>query len=367
MGRIDPRGQSLNVLAVAGDAGGARALLPVIESLLSRPDVAVECRAYAAASAIWDAAGLQAVAAATLWSSHFDRLLVGTSYGGERWELDYIKQASKRGVMSLAVVDSWVNYRERFESSVRELVLPDVITAIDASSRDAMVAAGLPFDRIVITGQPALDELMALRQVSPFEVRSKVRLLAGSTAGELILVYVSQPLSQFMSRERLGYDEHEVLHDLVAASENVMVNRSCRGAFLIKLHPREQGLSQPPRSSSRLAIEMVEDADLSRHELVIGADLVLGMNSMLLMEALLLRKGVISYQPGLRIADSLPANNLGWSRAVYRRRDLVSALDEELFHPAVLEERSRRLAAIEPPRGATERVVRLLVAGNNHA
>ena len=102
------------MLAVAGDAGGARALGPVIRALRGRPGVAVEARAYGAAVEVWRSEGLEAQPIASDDPTGFDRVLLGTSFLRERWELRTLRRARKSGIESLVVVDFWSQYRERF-------------------------------------------------------------------------------------------------------------------------------------------------------------------------------------------------------------------------------------------------------------
>jgi hypothetical protein len=192
--------------------------------------------------------------------------------------------------------------------------------------------------------------------------REKVRQRTGG-GGERTVLYVSQPLSELFGRETLGFLESDVLAGITSSLAEVADRRRCSLSLLVKRHPREAGtpLSLPASPSSHLAIGAIPDDDhTDRHEWVVGCDLVVGMSSILLMEAALLRRPVVSFQPGLRMADTLPSNAMGWSRAVYDSAELSGVLEAEMFDPQTQDERERRLAAIELPSGATGRVITLL-------
>ena len=355
----------MNILALAGDAGGARALIPVIRRLRSMPEVTEACRAYAVATQIWEAAGLAPADVAPVALSGVERVILGTSIADEPWELRYIQRARAASVPTVSVMESWVHYRERFTDSQGTFILPEKIAVMDERARGEMVGAGFPAECLVVTGQPAFDALAPYREPA-VQQRSRDRLQRWDhgLARPLYLLYVSQPLSQLAANRGLGYHEADVLPMVIDALECVLERRAVSAVLLVKLHPRETSAAAPrPRSGSRrLAVTVVPDGEMERLELAAGSDLVIGMNSILLMEACLLKRPVVSFQPNLQVDDVLPSNRHGWSRAVYRQDELERALEEELFDAGAREARRRTLEAIQPPEGATERVAELLMA-----
>jgi predicted glycosyltransferase len=76
--------------------------------------------------------------------------------------------------------------------------------------------------------------------------------------------------------------------------------------------------------------------------LCVGADATIGMSSMLLHEAALLGMPVVSHQPGLRLADHLGANHLGWTSRVDAPADLAKVLAVLLDEPGTMDEADRR-------------------------
>jgi len=352
----------MKVLAVAGDAGGARAIAPAIRALGHRSGYTVECRAYAAATDIWTRAGFDPRAIEPMEDFSFDRVLLGTSMGKEQWELEVIRKAARCKVRSISMLDLGVHCRERFTAPDGAFVLPDVIAVIDEQVRQAMIALGFPPERLAVTGHPGFDELAGChRPETVREAALRLRLLAGCPDDELCLLYASQPLSQLVALQELGFDENGVLDAVVAILGRVLERRSRRATLLVKLHPREakRNFSLPAYHTPRLSLKTAAD-EMEPWEMALGSDLVIGMNSMLLMEACLLGKAVVSYQPGLRITDPLPCNRQGWSRAVYRRSDLEGALDAELFDAQTRAMRREILAGVAFSGGATERLVELL-------
>ena len=353
----------MNVLAVAGDAGGANAVAPVIRQLLEMAGVTVTCRAYAAAAHLWDTAGFnpQPVRQPDLGSC--DRLLLGTSVNQDQWELQFILEAKARRIPSLCVLDAWINYRERFLFGDGRTVLPEVIAVMDEYACHAMLNEGFPSECLRVTGQPAFDDLAPFDHPEAVErARNEVNHLVGIRDHELRILYVSQPLSQLWSKEVLGFHEREVLVDIVQALERVLQSHAVKASLLVKLHPRDsrESVLIPKCQSSYLRIAVIENNCLDPRHLVLGSDFVCGMNSTLLMEACLLKKPVISYQPNLQISDPLPTNLNGWSCAVRERATLESALEAELFDQKSKTFRQGLLKHMRISGGAAARIVKLL-------
>ena len=354
----------MRVLALAGDAGGARALLPVIRRLQRAPAVSVACRAYAAAQVIWQDAGLAPGPVEPVSLDGVQRVLLGTSEQPQPWELKYIAQAEQQDVQTLSVLDHWQHYRERFTDG-EALILPTLISVMDERAKTEMLAAGFPEERLAVTGQPALDEVDAYRG-SAQRVRAQHALAqrVGADAGERLIVFASQPLSMLQRAQQIGFHERDVLAQLVDALGRVLDRHGARAVLIVKPHPREAGQTMwlPLSSSPRLRLAVMDGPFASPLPLVAGCDLVTGMHSLLLLEACLLGRPVVSYQPGLKIADPLRSNEWGWSRAVTQPEALERALEEELFDAEARQRRQHVLDAIHLPGGAAERVAELVMS-----
>ncbi len=378
----------MKVLALAGDAGGARALSPVLRRLAAQPDISLHVQAYAAAVEVWRREGWPVVPVDDSAVSSCDRLFLGTSWQPEQWELEAIAAARQASVRSVSVLDSWVNYRVRFVDRRGEFVLPNAIAVMDESARTEMLAEGFPSERLAVTGHPGFDELerfhsaeaqaaarerisRALRipltpSLSPSGGEGARRAGEGVSGGPSVsslpplFLFASQPISQMADGASWGFDEHQVLADLIAALDATLRAHGQKAVLLVKRHPRETGELVLPNAAS-LDIHVVDDLLGDYRELVAASDFVLGMNSNLLLEACLLGKSVVSYQPGLLRPDPLPSNRLGWSRAVTARDALAPALAEEIFDDSRRRSREELLRSLPRPSGAAERVMRLLL------
>jgi hypothetical protein len=291
-------------------------------------------------------------------------LLTATSDNGVNLEKPFIGAARRLGIPSLAVLDHWMNYRLRFANEKGELVyLPDRIAVMDQQARQEMIAEGLDAARLIVTGQPALDELASLGPAIKREQRKAVRRMLGVEEDERMVLFASEPISTMCGTEPSqplypGYTEHSVLRALASALERVARRKDEKLVLVVRPHPLDKPGSL--EVSTDRPLRLVIDSRGKGRDVVLAAELVVGMTTMLLVEACLLGCIVISIQPGLRLADALPTNRSGVSRAVYRDEDIEPALVSLLFDEKARAMAAARTAQIQVEPGAAQRIVRLL-------
>jgi hypothetical protein len=204
--------------------------------------------------------------------------------------------AAARGVPSAAVIDQWQNYALRFSgnsSHERLAYLPDAIFLMDEVAFEEAVADGVPANRLRITGQPALDALVA--DGRPLARVKALRSGLAIDPAALVVVFVAESLARDFGAS-LGYDEYSVLRfviDLLIES----VSAASRPIHLIvKLHPQNRRdafdhlLHEMPFPTS------IVGAEMDTLTVVGGADLVVGMSSIVLVHALLLRRPTVSLE-----------------------------------------------------------------------
>jgi len=357
-----------HIVAVAGDPGGGRALAPVLHLLKAERKCTLSAFAYRESLSIWrneEIACVPLVASDNpeqwLEQQPISLLVTATSCNGEDWEKTFQQAVLRLGVPSLALLDFWSNYPCRFMDDSGNMQVPDRIAVMDDNAAEQMASMGIDRSRLVVTGQPAFDVLPAVRAAFSDGRREELRRrLAGD--GRLV-VFVSQPLSS-LYRDitgnpcHLGYDEDAVLEQLcdslAGLSDGGPIN------LCILLHPREPAhrFSDKARSDLKgVTIKVLKD--VSPHEAVMSADLVVGMTSMLLVEACLLGCPVVSLQPGLKGDDPLPTNHSGASVPVYASSEVPVVLRKMLDNTAFRLAQARRQAEWRPLPGATRRVADL--------
>jgi len=315
---------------VAGDAGGARALIPVIRKLRAHNESNVVCRAYAAALPIWEKEGF-APEAISSDVSFFERVLLGTSVNETRWESEIILKAKEEKIRTVSVLDFWINYRERFLNGKNEFVLPDVIAVMDNHAKKDMLALRFPDGCLRVTGTPALEELEKYQDpaVSDKAAEQLAEHLDLPSKSKKVL-YVSQPLTE-LNAHRLGFTEQEAMADFSQALYELTMATGTWVSAIIKVHPRDNARAYEslPRPNSYLTWRKIRE-EMEPRVVVAGCDVIVGMNSMLLLEACCMGKRVLSYQPNLKVTDPLPSNQWGASLGITKKEDLTPALQSLL-------------------------------------
>lgn len=333
---------------VSGDPGGASALAPVLIALRAQPHFKVHALAYRQARDLWAQRGLpfkeleegltRAQAQAILQHTRADVLLTSTSFNGVDLEKHFIAASRELGVPSLALLDFWANYAVRFADAGGHFAyLPDRIAIMDEQAKAEMLAIGFPAETLIITGQPAFDELPAYKQRRPLW-RAAVREQLGIAPDEPMVLFASQPLAGIYGRDAsspdfLGYTEQSVLDDLVTALEHLARHREKPVCLVIRPHPREDVRDYEQWQDS--SIRVLVTGAIGGRGMALAADLVTGMTTMLLVEASLMGCPVVSLQPGLRGADVLPTNRSRVTRAVYKSADIEPEVDRMLFSAGV--------------------------------
>ena len=74
-------------------------------------------------------------------------------------EFEVIKFCSVSGIPSYSVIDAWVNYKWRF-TFADEVLFPDFILVPDAFAFSEAAMEGLPVDKLLIAGHPALGKVI---------------------------------------------------------------------------------------------------------------------------------------------------------------------------------------------------------------
>jgi len=363
------------IVAIAGDPGGANALTPVLLRLRQMGIAPLQPLAYREALPLWREYGLApesieneaGLKLLEVRLSGAALLITATSVNGIDRERDAIATARRLGIPSLALLDFWSNYRLRFLDRDGKLNLPDRIAVMDALAADEMVADGFPAERLEITGQPAFDGLAAKRAAFFPARRVQLRQELGLADGDCLVLYVSQPLtaiygSPAQARETIGFEEEEALALCVKALVRLATRHQRRIVMAIRRHPRESRTAPPPVQGEWF--HAVNWDGVEKSEAILSADLVLGMNSILLMEAVQLGQIVVSIQPGLKIPDPLPSNREGSSIAVTEPASLEQALESAVFDDVWRRQHLLSLSAQEQnlvTKGATEKVLKVAI------
>ncbi|HKJ28191.1 MAG TPA: hypothetical protein VJ965_11175 [Anaerolineales bacterium] len=333
----------LRVMVIAGDPGGASALVPVIRELKASQNFSVHVFAYYKAVNVFRQREVEFSAlsneltdemiTAKIVQGRPDLLLTGTSVNPYFLELQFIFNARNCGIPSLAILDFWSNYAQRFSlKGMDQKYLPDKIAVMDQLAVTEMVEAGFPADRLVITGQPAFDRLIEMRQnLTPAE-RMAFRENLGVGEEDFLVMYISQPFMELFGSDESnpdypGFTQQTIFAELLHVLESIAENAGFSITLAILPHLREIIPWWEEVESSKIELLNLPFEEFEKQAL--ATDLVTGMTSTRLVEASLLGRDTLSIQIGGRDIP-FDMQRLGITEMVFQQDTLEAFLTDAL-------------------------------------
>ena len=232
-------------------------------------------------------------------------LLCGTGWQA-MLEFDALRGARERGMMSIAFLDHWTNYRERFvRGGLR--CLPDALWVGDEHAL-VMARQRLPELPVALLPNPYLADL--LERVVQLTTAAESRTPSRHSAG-LRFLYVSEPLReaalrQHGSERHWGYTEEEALQYALERLPQLGVHIA---QLVLRPHPSEA----PDKYDALLARSSLPVSRGGARELlaeVAECDVVVGCNSMAMVIGLLAGKRVLCAIPPGGSACALPQRTI---------------------------------------------------------
>ena len=235
------------------------------------------------------------------------------------------KWARESQIPSIAVLDQWHNYARRFTDTSGNLHLPDVLVVPDKLAKEEAIEDGIPSEIIEITGQPYLENIASKKLGA--NIRQKYDIGKDSK----LIIFASECVRRVYGDAR-GFDECSILKALVEALLEINDSDIVLG---IKLHPRNQVEDFAPikpfldDASKRLKIIFLGNDD--GHDTILSADIITGMTSIYLAEAMLLGKPTVSIQIGSVEGDKFIGTKMGAIPLVDTKERLFDVLHKLLY------------------------------------
>ncbi len=343
------------VLSFAREAGGAAAIAPVCRELRGG-GAALLLLAKGPAVAAFADRDLDCIEIDGFAPVEIDRLCIETLGGMpevvftsatslpmlDMTERLLWRWAADRRMPSAALVDQWQNYAIRFSGTAateRLAYLPDRILLMDEQARREAIADGLPDDRLDVTGQPAFDDIRREHRLLMAE-RARLRAALGMADDACVVTFVAESLADDYG-DSLGYDEQstlaflgETLHEVAGRTGPLFV--------AVKLHPQNDAarfawaLDRWPALTLRLFAR-----EVTPRQMIVLSDLVIGMTSVMLVEAILAGKPTVSLELDAKREPQLVATRAGAIPSLRTADAARRTLTSLLIDPA---ERERYLA-----------------------
>lgn len=271
-------------------------------------------------------------------------LLVGTSENPETLAHDLVRQARERGIPSIGMIDFPANPSNRFRGGTMIPLLhaPDWLMVTDDVTASRFAGLGFPIHKIGIVGHPHFDKVLALRNVLYQEGKDNVRARLFPTVpkNQKIIVFLSEVSgggyqSQYqrskdytlLGRGDRVHRTHIILQEFLDATDQL----SPKPYRVLRLHPKNTAAEFEPMTSEFDTV----NAGGNPLEVVFGADLICGMNTMLLYEAAMLGKATLSILPRDGDAKLTPTVVSGITPYATTRTNLRHLLQQGLDRVAV--------------------------------
>ena len=225
------------------------------------------------------------------------QLLCGTGWQTS-FEYDAIKKAKEIGIKSIAFLDHWVNYEERFvRNGVK--VLPDELWVGDSYAQE--IAKKKFGSSVVITYVE-----------NPYFLDIKEELDKTHKQGDSgTILYVCEPIAEhalkrYGKEDYWGYTEFDALTFFL---DNIKFLNGDVKKIIIRPHPSEN-LHKYDELLAHYKPEITVSRNKSLFEQVACSNVIVGCQSMAMVVGLLLKKKVVCSIPLKQNQCALPFNNI---------------------------------------------------------
>ncbi|MCE7995978.1 MAG: hypothetical protein HEP71_28620 [Roseivirga sp.] len=290
-------------LFVFSDPGGAKAILAYVKINQLTDYLIVSDRQYD----FFEDFGLEVLKAsaedAVAIADGFkpDYLLTGTSYTS-RIELGFIKTINQRKITTAAFIDHYTRFQDRFEMS-GEMIYPHQIGVIDEKARGIAHENSLTkHSQIVVTGN---FYHQFLEEWTPAISKAELYDQLGLDIGKKLVVFAPEPLSNVENaRGVFGFDEIETTSGLIDSLSTVSDGIN----LVLTAHPNQNITLLHPIIEGRLTLN---NGRVGVNELIHYADMVIGMFSNFLIEAIAMNRPVLRYFCKPVLHDPLSGSGVG--------------------------------------------------------
>jgi hypothetical protein len=359
----------MTILLYADDPGAANYLAPLPQALLAldRPSRLV------VSPALTGYCRDRGIAADTRQDRETpERLLdgitaavLGTSEDPDCWGHLLAAQAKAQGIPTVGVVDMGVNAHNRFRGNSRNPLqhAPDWLAVPDATCQAAFADLGYPPERLLPLGHPHYDEVRArLQEHAGRSVHEwRAQSFPEAPAGRPLWLFLAEGVDRLapaQSFRQADYTLHGrgdtdfraaiALQELIDAAAELPV----RPWIVLRPHPKSEMADFACCEDGIDACRIGGDP----LPLLLSADLVVGMSTMLLLEAYLLRRPTLSILPRDAERHWLITLQAGLTPVVSTREALHDWLRGRSAAPTFDAEAEERVL----PRGATASLARFL-------
>lgn len=358
----------LRIVCVCGQSGAAAALLPVLRMGVNKYGWVASVKTYGEASSVFvnsgftvETCGAEFSEAASIdWLNSFcpDVVLVGSD-AGRHVEKHVIRAAARIDVPSIMFVDFWSNYTARFIDK-KGAVLPDAVAVLDTKMAEDLITQGIPGEHIYVTGSPALGQAVIELETYDEIQRVRLRRQVGVEEEEICVLFISTPGTKedYGDEPLLSGQPHSlftIVEDVIESLTHSVLLDKKKIHLFIRPHPRESVSSFKGLMSEHLRVSTSRES--RTFDALIIADLVIGLDSVLLIEALMAGQKILclDYVRSLNESVRLLADS---TNVLVKTPDLLLTMMEHCLTSGKNDLSQSQYALVN---GATERLVKLVM------
>lgn len=262
----------------------------------------------------------------SLINSYNPCLIITSTTGRDFIERTAWLVGGKLNIPIIAILDQWMNYSLRFLKkhdthqdkntySVDEYILPTSIIVMDQVAKLSMVHEGLPHNIIYPLGSPYFDH-----------IKLKSKIAKPKSFNSVTILFASEPITKIygnkLGRSIHGYTEKTTLRSLCLHIQTLDIKRKIK--LVIKPHPRE--------SEKRYSefLEKFAFTSICPEKSVFDSfkhcDIVFGMSSTVLLEAILFKKPTISLHLSSNKKSTYLLEQRGKTTAIRKRYKLTTVI-----------------------------------------
>jgi len=208
----------------------------------------------------------------------------------ESIEKKTISFAIKKNIKTISAIDHWYPLVERFKHRRKNekfqrssLLSPDLIIVNDKKIKNQLKVA-MKKSILKPLGNPILEHRWKEFKLSKLESKFKKRKI-----NKPVITFISEPYSDIDTKFRKiiypGFNEKKVFRDIIDICGNEF-------EILIKIHPNEK---KEKYGLYKKKFRIIQNENID--DLLCFSHKIIGMGSLLIYEAALIRNDVISYRP----------------------------------------------------------------------
>lgn len=291
------------ILVVCHDAGGAEIVSAYVKRNVAKYNFF--CIALGPAKKIFKRKRLanyfiSKKEALKMLADKIDIILTSTSWASSL-ELDFIKAGKKKGIKTVAYLEHWKNYRERFGYPRKNwrVNLPDEIWVGD---KYAFELAKKSFGKLPVKLMPNLYFKEIEEEYKKIKKNSK-KIAEG-------ILFLSEPISSqvncFGDKRKQGLTEFNILEAIL----DFFSKRNFKNKVIIRFHPAEKKDKYDKILSKCKKLKIIKSNNKNILKDFVQARTVIGIDSMALVISCLCNKKTISFLPDLRKKCVLPLKEI---------------------------------------------------------